>query len=1071
MALAFLMAIVPSLAQGQGVTTGAIEGTVTSQAGDPIADAVVEVVFAETGYRTTGRTSPAGRFLITALEPGAPYTVFVRAIGYRPVRRDDIRVALSQTARVDFALEATAVQLQELVVMADPLSSDFSSSRTGAQTSISDSLISRLPTLNRDFADFVILTPQVAIRDGDAGGIVAAGQNNRFNTIQVDGATVNDRFGLGATGQTGGQANGRSVGIEAVKEYQVLLAPYDVRQGNFTGALINAVTKTGTNELKYSGFFYYRSDDIAGDPLSATAFNVKNFGASIGGPVVRDKSHFFINAEFRRANTPANGPYLGSADQTVVYTQTAIDAFNNALGTYGLPNSGSGDQINNGNPLTNVMVRYDSRISDRSRLVVRYNYNEATRDQFSRSSSTNNPTIDLSTVSYGQANKTHNPALQFFTNWENGRSNELLLSWNRIRDARDPAATAPLIIVQNFTQAGGSGTFSLQSGTERFSQGNELDQDIFEITDNLTIPLSHGHVLTVGTRNELYKVRNLFAQGSYGVWTFDNLSDFVAGDAERFEGAGELVAGNGIDARFTAGQLGAYAQDQWQVNEKLAFTVGLRADMPFFTTDPTFDAKVVSDFGPQSVPGSKIQLSPRLGFNYNASPDGRNQIRGGFGMFTGTPAYVWYANVYANNGTKLGRITCGQGAAGPVPAFNPQVSPPPVCGDGTTLGTDIIGEVNLIDKDTKFPQVLRGNLAWDRRLPGDVILTVEGIYTKGINDFFIVNRNLNDPVGVDRNGRTMYGTIGTSGFSSPSYFNVQRYGPSFNGGVFELRNTSSNNWSMSGTIQLRKRFAGDLELSGGYTRSKSKDVQSFTSSRAISNWRFGRMYSASQLDESAYTSDFDRPHRVVLGLTKRFNFDQIPVDVSATYQGQSGIPYTLGAGFSGRGDLNADGTNNDPIYIPTDATDPNEMIFVQQFGDASPTEQAQAFEEYIAGESCLNKQRGQIMERNSCRNPWQNFLNLGVRVGLPEFSGHQVALDIGVFNVLNLLNGDWGVVKTVGATFFSTPTIVAQRSSTGGSIGTNQARFEFEEVGQERFRKTSTVFNSYQIQLGLRVSH
>jgi outer membrane receptor for ferrienterochelin and colicin len=1054
LAAAAVFAVLSASSLGaQGVTTASVRGRVADQAGAPVEGASVLLTNTSTGqrYQTTSRAR--GLYSVENVAVGGPYTIDARRIGHRPVTRTGIYLSLGQVLEADLVLERAAVEVEGVTVVAEEQDRVMSADVQGTRLTVSDSILRRLPTLDREFQDFVRLTPQVAERD--EGGVSAAGQNNRYNTIQVDGSTVNDRFGLGRTGLTGGQAGGKAVGLEAVKEYQVLLAPYDVRQGNFTGALINAVTKSGTNDFHGTAFYYFRNQELAGDPLSKTDFNQRQFGASLGGPIRRDRAHFFVNAELRRRSTPARGPYVGQADP-IRASQADIDAFNTALAGYGLP-TGTGELITNENPLDNFLGRVDYRVSDRSRLVFRYIYNAAQDDIFSRFAS---GTFDLSTVGYHFTNSTHNPSVQFFTNFAGGASNELLFSLNRIRDKREPNVTTPLIIVQNFSGADGTGFYSLQSGSERFSQGNELDQDIWEITDNVTIPMNN-HRITIGTRNEIYKVRNLFAQSSYGVWTFDNLANFQSGTVEQYESAGDL--GKGIAATFTAAIFGLYAQDQWQVSPRVTITAGLRVDRPTFFTKPTFDPRVAADGFSTEVPSGQLMFAPRIGFNVDLG-ERTTQIRGGIGLFTGTPAYVWYSNAYSNNGTKIGRVTC---TGTNVPAFSTQLGGPLECADGTGIAAGTtIGEVNVIADDTKFPQVLRGNLAIDRRLPGDVVATAEVLFTKGVNDFLIVNRNLVEPAAtnVDQHGRLMYGTINANGTVTPNYLDLTLYGPSFNGGVYELRNTS-NNWSWSITTQFQKRFANHWEATLGYTYADAEDVQSFTSSRAISNWRFGRPYAGSQLADDATTSAFARPHRLVAGLTYSAPWRSAPTDISLSYTAQSGQPYTLiASGSSGRGDLNADGNQNDPIYLPRDVA--SEMTFLA-IGVRTPAQQAAQFEEYLAGETCLSRQRGRIMERNSCRNPAQHFLNLTVRQSLPQFARGNVSLELGIFNLLNLLNKDWGQIRTVNQIVFNEYSILTLVDA-GGPGGTPRYQLAYNPATQERFQKTSSTLNSYQIQMALR---
>ncbi len=465
-------------------------------------------------------------------------------------------------------------------------------------------------------------------------------------------------------------------------------------------------------------------------------------------------------------------------------------------------------------------------------------------------------------------------------------------------------------------------------------------------------------------------------------------------------------------------------------------------------------------------------VSPRLGFNWDIRGASQSQLRGGAGVFSGAPAFVWYSNAYANNGLGLVGLTCGPFGIGAAPAFNPDAeNPPTACAGGETVGPGgSLGEVDLIAEDTKFPQVFRANLAYDRRLPYDVVASIEGLYSKDINQFFIVNRNLLPPARTDATGRVIYpGTLNTNGTLSPQYFDLALYGPSFNGGVYEMRNTDEGySWSLSG--QLRKEFGRGLQASVGYTYSEAYDVQSFTSSRAISNWRFSRMLVGADLDDTRTRSSFDRPHRIVGNLTYTFPW-RLPTDISFTYIGQSGTPYTLrSGGSSGRGDLNLDGTNtNDPIYIPTGAGDPNSPYVFQD-----PATEA-AFQEYIDGESCLSSQRGRIMERNSCRNPWQNQLDVAIRQRLPVLRG-DAALEIQIFNFLRMLDRDWGQVETVGGgEFFDQEvlTAVAATAEPDPNVRRHIVTFNPQLLGQ-RFQPVSSNASinrsTYYIQAGLRYS-
>jgi hypothetical protein len=1069
----------PALAQS--ATTGAASGVITDQDGAPIAGAAVEFTYGPTGYTSTALTNQRGAFSLQGLEPGGPYTVRVSMLGYRPATRQNVSIGLGRTYNLAASLEVSAVELEALVVEADAFASQFSPSTQGAETLIDQAQLEALPALDRRFENLARLTPQIVATDANGGlGLSVVGQNNRYNTIQIDGATVNDRFGLGATGAAGGQARGKPIGLDAVKEFQVLLSPYDVRQGNFTGALVNAVTKNGGNEFFGSAFAYFRNQDLANEPLSDTEFKNWQVGGSVGGPIARDKAFFFANLEFQRSDRPAIGPYVGAPGDIsgVIPDPADITAFNSALEAYGLQ-PGDGNAVTNENPLTNLTLRGDWNINARNRLVFRYNYNRAQDDVFTRSTSTSNPAFRFQNNAYQFLNNTHNPSVQLFTNLANGGLNEFRVSYNRIRDERDPFVSEPQVLVEGFENAGGQ-SYGLWTGSEQFSQGNRLNQDIWEITDNFTFAPMGDHTITVGTRNEIYTLLNLFAQSSYGVYEFDDLAAFQdggVGSASAYTVSGQLTGGPVLPAEFTSAQFGLYVQDQWQVNRALSLTGGLRVDIPVFFDQPEFAAQVNQDFGEQDVPSGQILWNPRLGFNWDINEEQAQQLRGGVGIFTGNPAFVWMSNAYANNGTGIGILNCGAGNPnGLAPAFNPDpfdqtlsCAPGTAAGGGTVAIGDgeFLGEVDLIEADTRFPQVLRANLAYDRRLPAGFLATLEGIYNWGLNDYFIVNRNLGatgagESFATDPNtGRVLYGTISDDGRSNPVYYRRSVYGTG-SVGVFELRNTSEN-WSYNLTAGLQKLIGDDIRLAGAYTFSKAKDVQSFTSSRATSNWRFGRMTAGDLLVQSAATSSFDRPHKLTLAGTYTFPWESWPTELSLIYIGYSGTPYTyISGGSSGRGDLNADGiVGNDPLYVPTGLNDP--------FMTFESAQDAEAYDALISSLDCMSEQRGRIMERNSCRNPWQNFLDVSVDQGLPMFGRNRVSVQLGVFNFLNFLNDDWGRIKTAGGGVFDSQTVLRVNTAPGGDPVFTYSGPDVLEGGDDAlYVDNGDPRNSWQLQLSLR---
>jgi len=1084
-------------AEAQSVTTGAIGGLVTDSAGRPMAGVQVQVVNRATGFRTAVVTRSNGRYLTPSLEVGGPYSVSARAIGFAPQQVNDVLVALSQTTPVNFRMANRAVTLARVSVTSTQQELEFGPSRQGTQTRISDSAIARLPNINRNISDFVRLTPQVAVTSG--GRASPAGQNNRFLSVQIDGATIANRFGLGDSPEVGAQAGGRSITQEAIKEYQVIISPYDVRQGNFTGALVNAVTKSGTNQFQGSLFFYQRDqNDGANVPLlRSVPFYREQWGGSLSGPIIKDRLHFFATLEYQRQSSPASGLYFGQpANVTPPFpsgvTQAQVDSFTTRWDSqFASQPAGSLGLVTNRNPLANSFVRFDYRINDNHRLVVRNVYNDQQQDDFSRGNVANNPLLSFTSTGFTRREISNNAAAQLFSNFKNGATNELMFGYTRSRFRREIPVRTPMVVVQN---VGGPNVASFRAGTENSSQGNFLEEDLFELTDNFTIPLGSKHRLTLGTRNELYRVTNGFLQNSFGNWTFLSLADFVTGTTSgaTYTGSGPVLTGANVLAQFTGGQAGVYVQDVWEVTPRLTINMGLRADAPFFLDDPRNQPRVDSAFRASPagnefanglrtdvMPSWNWQLSPRVGFNWDITGNSVNQLRGGIGVFQGSPAYVWMSNQYQNSGVGLGQISCGggnTGSFGAAPAWTNANSAITTCGlrtgglPGVALGTTSVGTVNVADPNLRFPQVWRATLAYDRKLPLDLIATLEGYYSGSVNDLFYTDVNLRVPSDTarDLNGRVLYGPIAASGLPTPGI--VTSLVPR----AIRISNQSAN-YQYGVTAQLRKVFSYGWEGTAAYTYQRSFSVTDLTSSVALSNWQFGRVYSGLQTAKNVDVSAFDQPHRVLLAGTWTTPVKSAPTAISLIYSWQSGTPFAyISGGGAGRGDLNADGSNaNDPIYIPTDARDPQQMQFqTLTVGGVNytPAQQADAFDRFIAGDECLNSQRGQIMRRNSCRNPSFATMDIAVRQSLPKWFGQNLALEFQVFNFLNALNPDWGKVRSAGTN--PQVTLVNHVANTNtGSIRTSQPVYTFDPNNLvNRYPTLNVVSGFWRSQIGLRYS-
>ncbi|MGE5802697.1 MAG: TonB-dependent receptor domain-containing protein [Gemmatimonadota bacterium] len=1122
-ATAVFSMFITGLGSAQGVTTGAISGKVTDPQGQAVAQAGVQITHRLNGYTTTVRTRENGQYLVQGLEVGGPYTVTIRAIGFEPFIRENVDVKLSEATHVDARLIAQAVELSAVTVSV-PATADFAPTRQGVAVQISDTLVSRIPTFSRDFVDQLKLAPQVVYpATGAASG---AGAYNRYNTITIDGANQSERFNLSATGGVpGGSAGGKIVSLDAIKEFRVMFTPTDVRQGSFAGMLVNAVSKSGTNEWHGGALYTYRnSDDLAGvelvgAPLRTPAFDVQQYGFNLGGPIIRDRLHFFIAPEWQQRQDPAAGPYYlngqpSPAPDDPVIPLDSLNRIAQVMQTqYGF-DVGSVEPVQKETPLVNLFGRLDFQINSVHRLVVRQIINHDRQDDFLRNVNTfnadplsQNSGFRYGTNAYKRDAKNTSTTGQLYSTFGNGLSNELIVGYNTIRDERIVPQQAPEITVGVQLDTGTvapcpcpvgprrAATF----GTEQFSPGNLLDQDVLEVVNNLTIPRG-AHTFTLGGRLDFTHIFNNFAQGSFGVYKFLNTDSLAAGRAAGYA-VGYANSQNPADipADFHVRVFSVYGQDQWAVNDKLTITAGLRADIPSLPDTPpendTLAVKMDSATGglftvhTSAVPKTSVLFSPRIGFNYNPGGVSRNQIRGSLGVFTGPPPYILLGNAYANTGLGLVRLSCNNASPTQLaPTFTMDVgSLPTSCAGQAAPGPGQAGTlgVNTTNPNFKYPQYFALSAGFDRELPGGFVLTIEGLYRKAINGVLVRDANFKGPrladsangiVYTDRDGRVMYAdTILANGSvrdSSVRWLNSIR-GVAFNEGVIEVTNQSKDyNYSVSG--QLHRRFGSRFEGTVAYTYLKSMDVQSLTSDRAISNFRNGRQLSNAHEDVVATTSVFSRPHRFVA-----YGTYSMPsrTDITLYFEGSSGVPFV----YVTQGDINGDLVNgNDPIYVPRNAMDPNEVRIGAGVGSSyvQNVAAARAFERFISSQPCLDRQRGRIMARNSCRSPFQERMDLSIRQAIPSVRGQQFSVQLDIFNFLNLINHDWGQIELPTLSpVFNNQSALIQTGRNPGSLATSIPTFTFDTrlydaaTGAPKpFAGRALSSSNYQIQLTMRYS-
>ncbi|MGI8619636.1 MAG: TonB-dependent receptor domain-containing protein [Gemmatimonadaceae bacterium] len=1059
---ALLLPLVSADAHGQGVTTAGVRGSIVTADAARI-DARVRITHEGTGYSLELRAS-GGHYHIQGLEPGGPYTILVRAVGYAPTRQQNVFIKLGQLALMDFVLQPAATQLDAVTIEAlqgaHPASAG---AHGGTATIIPAAMLDRIPTLNRDLYDFVRLVPQISTKIGLANpGLSGGGVGFRFNNFLINGVT--DRTSGGSV--SGAFTGAKSIPLDAVQEYQVLLSPYDVRYGDFAGALINAVTKAGTNDFRGSVFGYLRNDRLArSSSETTTPYEKMQYGFTVGGPIVRDRAHFLVASELQHFTYPASGPYVGQppgSTPAVPVSGADIELLTAILRGYGL-DAGSAGPITNRHPLRNLFTRVDFALPRwNSRVVAWHNhagsediaFSRAARDTFALSSSLLNRVAAMRT----SAVHIHTALPR-----DGGGHNEFLIS--RRVGGLNPVGSSrqPIVRVSLATPAGGSVT--VNTGTPDIAQGSGTRAPSISLKDNLTFPLGAAHVLTLGAELETFRIRNGAAPGSYGTWSFASLRDLELGIADRYE---VRVRPDNANTPISGNQTAVFASDQWRATETFSITAGLRGDRLAITERAPYHPQVDSIFGRRTdeQPRERLELSPRVGFVWDLSRTRGQQLRGGMGIFATRYPLGWAHTALSTYGVG-GLLRCN--SAGPSrfpPPFSPDHrAPPTACAGGATITSAFPGDVDLLARDLRIVRVLRGSVAYERRIRGDLLLTSEALLTRGLSDFVVVNLNLADPVGTDAYGRVMYGTIAANGAASPkrrSEFTE----------AIEIRNTSRNR-SYQLSTKLEKMTAGGSGGSVAYTFSRVRDVQTplRVNTRGTVLWASARVMAGRHDDMSAGVSSNDIPHRLIIFGTYVSPWARARTELSLYYVGESGRPFTFIAfGASTRGDLNADGSNaNDPIYVPKDARDGAEIRFSglgQSAADNSTAAQAArevaaraAFEDFIERTPCLRTQRGRILDRNRCREPWSNTTIASLRQALP-LRGRAVEVQLEIFNVLNLLRSSWGLRREAA------PALLEHVGQVSSPPTGSQPVFRFDSA---RTGWTVVAAESvYQLQLALR---
>ncbi|WP_375324742.1 carboxypeptidase regulatory-like domain-containing protein [Flagellimonas sp. GZD32] len=1031
--LLFFLAITATFAQ---VTTSNIRGLVTDDQSAPLFGANVVAVHTPTGTRYGAITNEDGRFNLLNLRVGGPYEVTISYVGFATSIESEIYLALGKTYNHDVMLVSDSQQLDEVVVVSD-VSGTFGSDRTGAETSVGRRELTRLPTISRSTNDFTRLEPT-------ASNGSFAGRNDQFNNFSLDGAIFNNPFGLDAA-QPGGQTDANPISIDAIDQIQVTTAPYDVTQSGFTGASVNAVTKSGTNEFYGTVYGFYRNEDLTGGKVKGedvfkADLSQTQYGISIGGPIVKNKLFFFANFEKDDRTDLGSAGFVpnrgsGGINESRVLASD-FELVSNILSQVSIGNGefydpGRFEGFNFDQESTKGIFKLDWNINENNRLAIIYNFLNASKEKPAHPTALgfrgpNLTTLQFENAGYEINNKIRSVQVELNSTLSDEAINKLQVGYTHFDDFRNPKSTpAPTITLLD---ENGSSNYII-AGHEPFSINNRLDQKVFQLTNNLNF-FKGDHTFTVGFSFERFEFDNSFNLGAYGAqgvfFPTGSIADFrdpaneaslVAFYQDAFNTAiaannslsanGEGNLGGWALAETNVGQMAFYLQDEWNATENFKLTYGIRFDKPLYF-DSAEKAQDVIDVAPAYVPdipyvnpnnGETVffdstqmptddwLISPRVGFNWDTFGDNTLQIRGGTGVFTGRFPFVWLGNQIANPNVFFYQV---------------------------------------VDPDYNWPQVWRSSLGADFKFDNGLILTTDLSYSKDINGPHVQNWGLLPP------SETLQGVDNRPVYAADDLIN--------NAYVFS---NSDKGRIWNAVVKAQKTWDNGLFASLAYSYLNSKDVNSIeaeiTGDAFVAN-----AISGNANDDVLSYSRYGDTHRFVGVISKAFNTG---TTVSAFYEYAQGGRYNYIYG----GDINNDGSSiNDLLYIPT-ASEVSQMNF-------SGAGQAEAFEAFIQQDDYLSDHRGEYAERYGALAPWRGRWDLKILQDIKILEKNTIQLSLDVLNVGNLISSDWGVVQ-----------IPTNQQVLGVTVDDNNVpTYTFDANMMDTFSYDTSLLSRWQAQFGVR---
>jgi len=1028
--LPLLLAVMalPMFMMGQ-VTTSSIAGIVKNSAGNVLPGATITATHVPTGtvYTTSSRTG--GRYEINNMNPGGPYTVVVSFVGFDADTKTDIVLALGETRNLDANLGEKSMQLSEVVVAARRTGT----LKTGAETTIGRDKMENMPTVGRNLQDYMRATPQFKMSSAGSasseGAMSFAGQNVRYNSFYIDGAVNNDVFGLAYSGTNGGQSGIAPISIDAIDQFQVSISPYNASLGNFTGGAINAITKSGTNQLHGSAYYIFRNEDLSGktptgDKANATKlaeFSNKTYGATLGGPIIKNKLFFFLSGEMQRDESPQPfdlATYRGDT-KTLPEIQRIKDTLSARLGGWDAGGFQNNVQSTESDRIT---TKLDWNINTKHKLALSYRFNKGDRTIVFASSPTS---ITFDKNGYRFPTITNSASAELKSNFGRSMNNRLLLTFTNVEDDRGPidGRVVPVVSILD----GPNGRFF--AGTEANSTSNYLKQNTYNLVDHFKFNVGKNAIM-VGIEGEYYKAINTFIPSTAGNYQYASVADFL-NNARPTSYVVNFPLIGGTDekttdaaAKFEIFKGGAFINDEIRVNQNLTLTFGVRADYYKFITDPRFEQFTIDSALPKfrqyydlkgAMPGVQpripVAISPRAGFTLNL-PDENLTIRGGAGLFAGRIPMVWPSAVYNNNGLATGGFTVSSSQNTNV--FNQDlINYRPTPYTPQELGISIAnakGTLVLTSREFRMPKVFRASIAFDKRFGNGWTATIENMYTKNINDIYYQNINLLPPTLRMASGpdtRPVYSATNTIPIRAGAV-------PNPYSAAYLLSNaTGQKGFSYNLSLSINKTTRTGFNFTGNYNYGVAQVINEAQSSTPGSQWNSmeavsGRNYLG--LSES----DNSGAHRIFAYASKKFSYlnKKLSTTIALTYTGQSGVPFSYVYNGQVTRDL-AGTTFFDLIYIPTAADIQAATFLPLTTGGVTYTDvqQKAAFETFIQNDKYLKNHRGQYAERNSNRTPFTHILDLKITQAFNLKVGDRTyAAEVGysMFNFTNFLNRDWG---------------------------------------------------------------